>query len=374
MKTEILTQALKKAIINCERVTRKTTTLPVLQNILLKTEGNFLELNTTNLETTIRYWVLSKNEKQGKVLVPANFLSNLITLIKGDRITLNEENKNLLLVAQNQENQIQGQDPEEFPIIPKIEKKDKYQISINKLISALSQIIDVPSISQIRPEISGVLFSFNKKQLKIVATDSFRLAEKTIHLEEEVKENISFILPQSTTRELINILTIEEGKIDIYLENNQVLFELMDEKANHSKLQILSRLIDGQYPNYQEIIPKSHTTTIQINKQEFENQVKQAGLFSGKVLEVKLKAVPDDNQIKLFSQSSDTGKNESTLSAQVQGEGFEVAFNYKFLLEGLNKIKSSEVILELSGTEGPGLLKPVGDPSYIYILMPIKAT
>jgi len=374
MKIEILKENLKKAINTCEKITRKVTTLPALQNVLMVADGNFLQLTTTNLETTIQWSVLAKISKGGKVAVPATFFANLISLIDSEKIALQEENQNLILVSENQETQIQGQNPEEFPIIPKIEKQDSWQISSSQLVEALSYIADVPSLSQIRPEISGIYFNLKGGQLKIVGTDSFRLAEKTIKLNEKVPADISFILPQATGRELLNIFSQIQDNILVYTSPNQVLFELQSGENPQTQISVLSRLIEGNYPNYEEIIPKASVVRIQFDKEGLINQVKKAGLFSGKVSEIKITAIPEDNKLKIFSQSAETGKNEAYFSCKIEGAETEVAFNYRFLLDGLNSMKSSEVILELSEGEGPGVLKPVGDETFIYILMPIKAT
>ena len=143
---------------------------------------------------------------------------------------------------------------------------------------------------------------------------------------------------------------------------------------NHPQIQIISRLIDGQYPNYQEIIPGKFKSRLTIGRDEFLNQVKAASLFSGKINEVKIKISTEKKDIEIFSQDPDLGKNQSKISAKIEGEDLEVAFNHKFLIDGLNYIKSSEVIFEISGQEGPCILKPVGDTSYIYVVMPIKST
>jgi len=374
MKIEVLKENLKKAINTCERITRKVTTLPALQNVLMEADGNFLQLTTTNLETTIKWGVLAKVSKKGRVAVPATFFANLVSLTASEKIALQEDNQNLMLVSENQETQIQGQDPEEFPIIPKIEKNESWQVPAEQLAQALSQVFDVPSVSQIRPEISGIYFDLKGGKLKLVATDSFRLAEKTITLKDKPAQEISFILPQATSRELLNIFSQEQGNVKIYATPNQVLFELAGRESSQPQISILSRLIEGNYPNYKEIIPKSSASTIRFGKEGFANQIKKAGLFSGKVAEVKLTTMPGEGKLKIFSQSSDTGRNESYFTCQIEGENTEIAFNYRFLLDGLSVLKSSEVILELSEGEGPGVLKPVGDDTFIYILMPIKAT
>jgi len=374
MRVEILTLQFKKALSICERITRKTTTLPALQNVLIEAKGNFLELTTTNLETTIKWWVLAKVEKAGELAVPATFLSNLISLIETEKITLSTDNDNLIINAPEQENQIQTQDIEDFPIIPKIEKNKTFILPAKQLLDSLAQVIDIPSISQIRPEISGVYFSFKSNQLKIAATDSFRLGEKTIKLEKPTQEEASFILPQGTARELLNALSLlEEREVVICPSKNQILFEFQNENKQ-PKIQILSRLIEGRYPDYQAIIPKTHQAVIRIPKEKLENQIKKAGLFSGKVLEVKLSTLPKESKLKVFAQSQGTGRNQSFTSADIKGEAIEASFNHKFLTDGLNKIRSSEVLFQLSSSDGPGVLRPVGDDTYFYILMPIKAT
>ena len=372
MKIEILKDNLKNGLEIVEKIAKKNLTLPALSNVLLSCEGNFLRLDTTNLETSISWWVLAKIKEEGKIAVPATFFSNLVNLLKEEKIELRSQDRNLILETKNQATQIQGIDPDEFPIIPKIEKEEIVKISNQKLLEALSQIIEIPSISQIRPEISGIYFSFKKDLLKIVGTDSFRLAEKTITLKGEIKKEVSFILPQDAIRELINILSQKDGHTIIYFSPNQILFENVNEEISHSRVQVLSRLIEGEYPKYQEIIPKKYKTQIIVKKDDFQNQLKQAGLFGGKISEVKLVVQSKDNQLKIYSESPEIGKNESYLPIKIKGEPIEISFNYRFLISGLQNIKSSEVIFELNGEDGPGVLKPVGDESYIYVSMPIK--
>jgi len=372
MKFEILKENLKKAVNICEKITRKTIALPVLQNVLIKTNGNFLELTTTNLEISIQWKVLAKITKQGSLLVPATFLSSILGLINSNKIQAQEENKSLILVSDNQEMQIQGQDPEEFPLIPKMEKEFLWQVNPSKLAEGLSQVVDQAAFSSIRPEISGVLFCFQKNKLKVVATDSFRLSEKTIFLEKAGEKDFSFICPQQTCRELIAILTQDKNNVEVTANNNQVCFEITGSQGSQEKCSIQSRLIAGEYPKYQDIIPKQYMAKVQANKGDLTSQLKKAGLFSPKSFDVKLKTLPNEGRVNFFAQSADVGKNEAYLPCKIEGDEQESVFNYKFLLDGLNNIKSSEVSLEVNASDGPACLKPIGDDSYFYILMPIK--
>ena len=204
------------------------------------------------------------------------------------------------------------------------------------------------------------------------------MAEKIITLEEPVKRDISFILPQKPAREIINTLGDKEGKLKIYFSPNQTMFEFPMKEAPggqaHPQVQIISRMIDGEYPNYQEIIPKKFKTHVIVKRDEFINQIKAASLFSGKINEVKIKISPESKEVQISAQDPDIGESQSSIPAKIEGEVIEASFNHKFLIDGLLNIKSSEVVFDLSKEEGPCILKPVGDASYIYVVMPIKAT
>jgi len=375
MKTEVLTENFKRALLATERIAKKSLSLPVLQNVLIKTEGNFLILISTNLETSLIWRVLAKINKQGEILLRATFLASLISLLKTNQISFLVEKNNLILTSDDEEFQIQGQDPSDFPLIPKIDKTEFIKVSSGDLLGAISAVIDIPSTSQIKPEIGGILFSGDKKNLKIVATDSFRLAEKTIPLLDlslKNKETCSFILPQNSAREVLNILSIEEADVLIYFSSNYVLFEI-NTSSPQEKIEVFSRLIDGKYPNYQEIIPQKSSFQARVNKDELLNQTKKAGLFSPKSQEIKLSFLLKEGKMQIFSQNSETGRNESYLKGEFTGKEIDISFNYKFLAAGLGIIKSAEVSLELTSQDRAGVLRPVGDSSFLYILMPIKS-
>ena len=373
MKVEILKENLKMGIGVVERIIGKNLSLPVLDNVSISTEDSFLVLVSTDLETAIKLWVLIKIIKKGKVVVPAKFLSSFVSSLPNEKITLEEKDQNLYIECKNIKTQIQGHNPEEFPIIPELAGQEYLEIDNQKLCQGLGQVIDVASLSQTRPEISGIYFSFLKNTIKIVATDSFRLAEKNIATQNPVKKEYSFILPQKPAREIMNILEGKEGVVRVYFSNNQVLFELPMAETKHPAVQITSRLIEGEYPNYQDIIPKKFKTHVTLKKEEFLNQVKTASLFSGKINEVKISVSAQKNEVEVFAKSSDIGENTSTISAKVDGDSIEVSFNYKFLVDGMQKIKSSELLFEISEKEGPCILRPIGDDSYLYVVMPIKS-
>lgn len=374
MEIEIFKEKLNQGLSIVEFLVKKNINLPILNNILLEVEKNFLKISATNLETSIVWNILGKVKKEGRVCLPVSLLRPLISFIKEEKIKLKAEKESLILEDNNQKNQIQGVNPEDFPVIPKIQTEDFIEIEGEKLSDGISRVVNIPSISQIRPEISGVYFALKGEKLYIVGTDSFRLAEKIMDFPQKTKKEFSFIFPQPAAKELLSILSLKKGRVKVYFNLNQIAFEWMAEDVNFPEICFSSRLIEGEYPNYKEIIPKKFTAQIVLDKDDFTNQIKKAGLFSGKISEVKLTVLPE-GKIKIFSQSADIGENESFLPIKLKEKiekETEVSFNYKFLLDGLSSIKSSEVFLGLSEEEGPAALKPIGDESFVYILMPIK--
>lgn len=376
MKLLILQEKLKEGLNIIERVSSKSLTLPILNNILLSTEKNFLNLAATDLEIGINWWALTKIEKEGKITVPSRLFFNFINLLPNKKINLEIKNNNLYIECENYKTQIKGISAEEFPIIPKVSEGETVSLKGSTFCQSLSQIVDIAVSSATKPEISGVNFSFEKNLVTIAATDSFRLGEKKIFFKNDYpfEKGYSLILPQKTVKEIINVFGEKEGELKIYFSPNQVMFECLLAETPHPQIQIVSRLIEGEYPNYQEIIPKKYTTQLKMDKSEFLNQIKTASLFSGKINEIKIKISPKENKIDIFSQSPEIGEYQSSIAAKIKGEPINISFNHRFLLDGLLNIKSSEVIFELNDESGPGVLKPVGDESYIYVVMPIKTT
>ena len=373
MNFTILAKELKKGLGFTEKITGKNLTLPILNNLLIESLPNFIKISSTDLEVGIEWWGPCKTEKEGSVVVPAKFLSQLAGTLPEEKINIKNKGNTLLIEGKNIKTQIKGFSSDDFPIIPKFLKDIYIEMEGKKLREGLSSVVDMVSVSQVKPEISGVYFSFNKGSIKLVATDSFRLAEKTIKddIKNLFEKEINFILPQKTTKELINILPEEEGKkIRIYFSESQVMFETFLPNSTHSEINLVSRQIDGEYPTYEEIIPKSSKTKITLNKDEFVKQIKMAGLFGGKASEVVIKV--GGKEIEIKSQDDEIGESELSMVANTEGDPAKVSFNYRFILDALTNIKSSEISFEMQGNDGPALIKPVGDASYQYVIMPIR--
>ncbi len=377
MAIEVLRENLKKGLQTVERITGKNLVLPILNNVYLKTEKNSLRLATTDLETAIYHWVLAKTDKEQEITVPVKLFSNLLSFLPDQKINLEIKNKILILSGKNYKTEIKGLDPKDFPIIPKIEKNEWVEINPLLLTEGISQVIDFCSTTQIRPELTGVYFLFSEKDVKVVATDSFRLAEKTFYFEnpqKNIKKEKSFILPRNAAREIIGIFNESEQKIKIFFTPNQILVESYFFESETPETQLISRLIEGEFPNYRDVIPKESKTEVLVDKSQFLNYLKAASIFAGRGNEVNLKVDTKDKKIEILTENTDVGSTQFTLPAKINGEKTKICFNYKFLLEGVSKIKGDEIYIGLNGEDGPGLIKSQEDSSFLYILMPIKPT
>ena len=379
MKLIILQEKLKEGIGIIERISTRSLSLPVLNNILVKAEKNFLNLATTDLEIGIKWWALAKIEKEGVITIPARIFSTFVSFLPNKQVTLELKGSTLVIECENYQTTLKGFSPEDFPIIPQISEGESVLVDSHSFCQGLNQIVDIATPSTAKPEISGIFFIFQKDFIKMAATDSFRLGEKTFYQNLKtpsplLSKEYTFILPQKAAKEIINIFGEKEGELQICFSPNQILFELPMAETSHPQVQLISRLIEGEYPNYQEIIPKKYETQVILQRNEFLNQIKSAALFSGKVNEVKLKIDPKKEKMEVFSQSPDLGEYHSYLAGKIKGKELEVSFNHRFLIDGLLNIKSSEVVFELTDSEGPGVLKPAGDENYIYVVMPIKAS
>ncbi len=379
MKVIILKENLNNGLNIISRVAGRNLTLPILNNILINTEKSFLNLSSTDLELGIKYWLLAKIEKEGKITIPSKVLTSFIGLLPNKKLTLELKNQTLYIDCENYKTQIKGLDAQDYPIIPTIDDKDFIELNTSLFCEGIAQVVDFTTANQARPELSGVYFSFQKDRVQLTATDSFRLAEKTIYLKEKINRECSFILPQKTAREIVNIFAEKKEKIKLYFSPNQVLFEYPMSGVAHPEVQIVSRLIEGEYPDYQGIIPKKYEAQVTLSKNELLNQIKTASIFSGKSNEIKVKVAPKKEGIEILSQNPELGENKSFLGGNVvygpdKTKEIEVIFNYRFLIDGLLNIKSANVLFELNGEEGPAVLRPADDPGYLYIVMPIKTT
>lgn len=377
MKVSCTQENLLKAVSIVDKIISPNLTLPILGNILFVVDNRRLKISGTNLEIGINSWVGAKIEKPGSITVPSRILINYISQLPKKRIDL-VVSKNLLTVeCENFKASINGLGSKDFPIIPQIKEKPQIILKASLFQKALSQVVSAVAPDESRPEISGVLVSIDNDSLKLVGTDSYRLAEKRIKFKTDSLVQ-KFILPSRTVYELIRIMTEEKQELKIALAENQVMFE-------YSWVNLISRLIQGQYPDYEQIIPEKFKSKVILNRKNFIDAVKVAGLFASNANDIKLRIkkqtsnkIKENALIEIMSESSDVGRNVSSIQGELKGNGSLLVLNSKYLLDGLKNIFSEKVSLEINDTNSPIMLRPYSaakvrsKPDYLYLIMPVK--
>lgn len=367
MRLSLTQENLSKALGTVGRVVSGRSSLPVLANVLLTTDANRLRLSATNLEIGINYWIGSKVDEGGSITVPARLFSEFVSSLPGGNIDLESKELNLSVRTPHFESKINGISAEEFPLIPQIDGDPVLTISASEFRDALTRVVVAASLDEARPVLAGVYFYRDEDELVIVATDSYRLAEQRLALKEN-DTKIDVIVPARTMQELIRILGDSEGDLKVYVDDNQVMFQV-------DNVELVSRLIEGQFPNYQQIVPKSAETSFEIDTAEFSRITKVASLFARESAgSIKLE-VKSDGEVSVVSSDSEVGGNKSSAECDVSGEDGEVSLNARYLSDALAVIKSDKVNFAITGKLSACVISPAGrgaEEGYIHIVMPLR--
>jgi DNA polymerase III subunit beta len=367
----------KKAINNTERVVGKQITLPILENILLETDQGMLRVSATNLEIGVVLKVGAKIEKEGKITIPARLIGNFVAnLPSHDTVNLEVKDSTLKITSGDYQAQIKGMGAQEFPIIPESEGDFIFSITTTNFKNAVSRLLPCASVDNSRPELTGVNMLFFEKEIHIAATDSFRLAEAIITIDKEKNYDIfiaktqSVIIPSQTLVEVLRIADDEEQKIKIAIEEGQIFFQI-------GGVRIVSRLINGKYPEYKHIIPQKFTTQVLIPKEEFARSVKIASVFTNsKSGEVSITV--QSKKVVVESRSVEAGENKTELTAQVNGPEQKIVFNPRYILDGINSVSTNSLDLFLNSGSSPAVIRMVDEKTikpvenFTYVVMPIK--
>lgn len=363
MKIECTTNKIKNALVQAERMTGKNLTLPVLGSVLLSAVGKILTIRATNLSIGIDIKIPVKVEEEGVVAIRGDILSNIFSNITKDVNVVFESIDNTLQVTlDNNKSIIKTIPNEDFPTLP-IVTGDEFIIPAKKLTEGLKSVYYSASISDIKPEIGSVYIYGEEDNLVFVATDSFRLAEKKIKLKQHL-EFSGILLPNKNVVELIKIFDTVSDDITVIINKNQASFSV-------NGLYFTTRLVDSVFPDYKQIIPKEYTTTATILKQDFINSLKLSNIFSDKFNQITIKINPTKKIFELFSKNTEIGENATQVQAALTGEEVTSNFNYKYITDSFQSINTDSLTILLYGSSKPTVIKPVGDNSFMYLVMPM---
>lgn len=368
MKFSVLQNNFNKALGQVSRIVGARTTLPVLGNILISADKGKIQLSATDLEVAIISYTAGKVDEPGQLTVPARLLTDFIVNNRDQSIsfeTKKDKENTLILKSEHFQAKIAGISSEEFPTIPEILSENICKIPVADFFSAMKKVAIAPANDETRPVLAGIYYQFEGKSLTLAATDSFRLAEKKLVLEQNFPEN-KFIVPSRTMVEVLRLMSGAESvaDIEIFSSENQVAFKIGETK-------VISRLIEGAFPNYGQIIPKSSKINAKISHSDLVSAVKMAALFAKNAAN-NIKISIKGNEITVASISGEVGDASSKISAEVTGGEVEIAFNARYILEALQVMADSKIVFELNDDASAAVMKTEKDDDFIYIVMPLK--
>jgi DNA polymerase-3 subunit beta len=354
------------------RVVSTKPGLPILSNIFLQTEKGKLIMKATDLEISLTTWIGADVEDNGKITLPAKQLSEFVNSIPEEVVNVEVEKQNFNISTSNNSASFNTMPPDDFPSIPSVDKKKEPFIQINSadLVMAINRVAFAAATDDIKPVLTGVKVEIEEDEISLIATDGLRLSKQVIKTSKSEK-NKSFLVPVRAFTELshiINDMGGEDDLVSVYLieDKNQVMFRVGD-------IDLVSRLIDGEFPEYKQIIPTGYKTSCEIQREEFLNSLKVVNIIARSVLGNKmiLNIDPKENKISLSATQADLGKNESHFDCKVEGEELKIAFSSKLLTDILNHIDTEDILFECSEAVRPGVFKIKGDENFIHLVMPM---
>jgi DNA polymerase III subunit beta len=368
MKISLLQENLNLALTNVSRFVSSKNQLPILNNILLSTDQGRLKLSATNLELSINYWIGAKINQEGSITIPSKEITEFVSYLSVGKIDLELKNNLLNISSEKTNSDFTTTPSNDFPEFPKINPETLFEINLDLFTKSIDQISFSATTDDTRPILTGVLCIFEKETIKFISTDGFRLSLKEIKLETPLdlkKDSLSFLIPARSLIEVTKLAKNDQKiKIGLTTDEHQVVFVLDD-------IELVSRLIEGDFPDYKKLIPENYSTKIFINRDELLQSVKLASVFakeSANVVKINIK----NNNLELTANAPQVGQNLIKLDSKTEGENLEVAFNYKFLTDFLSVCKSNEILIEINESLSPVFFHDQSDPSFTHIIMPVR--
>jgi len=374
MKLSCLQENLNRGLSLVGRAAATRTTLPITNNVLLASDQGRLKLVATNLEMAVSCWIGAKIDEEGAITVPAKLLTEFVATLPNDKIDakLTPKGKTLELKCARFEARISGVDAKDFPPIPKVDDGIVTKVEIAALRQAISQVVFAAAADESRPVLTGVNAEFEGKTLTLAAADGFRLAVYKLPLTTAVTEKSVAIIPSRTLAELNRLAGDQEEAMEIKVNANksQILFRFKD-------IEMVSQLVQGNFPQYSQLIPQSFNTRAVVDVAQFLRATKTAAIFardgSGIVRLIITPGASDvtPGKLSISARSEEIGDDVGEIDTVVQGAESKIAFNGKYLMDVLSVLKEQQVAIEMTTPSSPGVFKPVGSDNYLHVIMPM---
>jgi len=374
MKVTVLQENLARGLGTVSKAVSPRSTLPVLANVLIASDEGRLRLSATNLEMGITCWVPARIDEEGSTTVPSRTFNDLVSTLPSEQVNLKLDvnTQTLNVRGGTSTNDIKCIDAQEFPPLPVPDLDGAMQINSGDFREMIHQVAFAASSDEARPVLMGVLIQVDKDKLTMAAADGFRLSVRKAILSTPVAAPVSAIVPSQALKELARVAGDGEEPIYMVLPKGrgQVIFRVKD-------VEVVSQLIDGTFPDFNQIIPRSYKSRTLVSTSSLLKACKQAEIFAregSNVARFNIKSAQGEMQpseVEISATSEETGKNETIVEATVDGSGVLIAFNVKFLREALEVIRTPNVALETSAANAPGVVRPVGEDDFLHVIMPM---
>ena len=365
MNFECLKEKLEEIVGKTEKVSGKNTTLPVLKCLLFMVDGKNLTIRSTNLDLGLEMSIPVKSAQNGLAAVPAGVIQNFLSNIPNGNVLKIESKESFLSIKSgNYSTIIKLQSHEDFPVLPSVDKKNSIKIKIRDLVNGLKSVWYSCAVSSIKPELSSIYIYPQGSDLIFAATDSFRLSEKTIKTEKN-NEFSPILIPFKNAVDMIKVFEGLSDELELCWNQNQLA-------AYYDGLYLTSRIVDGSFPDYKQIIPKEFVTEAVVLKQDLADILRLSNIFSDKFNKIKIKVSPSAKKFLFESKNDDVGEVSSNLGGALSGEDVEVGFNHKYVSDCLQSISADSVSFQFKGPHSPLVVKGVGDKSFTYLVMPMS--
>lgn len=363
MKVQVTQENLNRALNSVARVANSRNALPILSNVLLKTTQNRLSLSATNLDIAISHYIGAKVSEEGSITVPARLMQDFVGSLPGGVIDLELLETKLKVTTDQYKSTVNGIMADDFPVMPAIEGGTSWTVASGVFKKALQQVIFAASSDESRPVLTGVYLHVTNGNLYLASTDSYRLAEKNIGAN---KHEISLLVPASAMQDLLRIIGDDDGELRVTHNDQQVLFQVGD-------IELVARLVEGNYPPYRKLIPSDFTTEVTLKRADFVNVTKVSSLFARESAgSVTLEVDEVAGTLSIRSIASQLGENTATANGTTRGSG-SITLNSRYLLDALGALSGDEVVFGFNGKLEPTLLRDPKAPDYVHIVMPLKS-
>lgn len=350
-------------------VVRKSVNLPILANTLIEVKENKVELVATDLELATRATIRAKVDAPGSFTVPTKTMSDFIRLLTEEQVTVSLEGNELHIISGTTSTKIKGTPADEFPVFPEIEAEKNYTLLAEPFRQALSDVVIATAKNEIRPELSGVYAGFFTERfggLVMAATDSYRLAEKKLSVAQGT-DQFTAIIPAHTVQEMIRLIGLGEGETQV-----RISFSGNHLMVRFDTFELSSRLVDGRYPDYAQIIPTEFAASATVSGDMLTKKIKAASLFTTLgVNAVRFEITPEMKSLSLSSISTQKGEHSASVEAVITGEKNDILLNHRYVLDGLSHM-SGDIVFEMNSPQSPCLFHEKDKDEYLYIVMPIR--